>query len=88
MKALVPGLHLPLTVSPCISTILPLPTDAVDYAHAKSFVIALRVHCLNPCFNGIYTLKQNLKKKSSRVQCVLILVLMEYGLRQVVMGIH
>ena len=43
--------------------------------------MALRVHCLNPCFNGIYTLQRNLEKKSSRVQCVLILVLMEYGLR-------
>ena len=43
--------------------------------------------CPNPCSNGIWS-ATDLIWEYGTVQKVLILVLMEYGLRQVVMGIH
>ena len=39
--------------------------------------------CLNPCFNGIWSLRTSEPKSSGRTNPVLILVLMEYGLWEI-----
>ena len=44
--------------------------------------IALAVRCLNPCFNGIWSATEFCNNPEEIVPEVLILVLMEYGLRQ------
>ena len=41
-----------------------------------------RISCLNPCFNGIWSATQNFIGINQTSGEVLILVLMEYGLRQ------
>ena len=45
-----------------------------------------RMFCLNPCFNGIWSATTNKEGETFSFTQVLILVLMEYGLRQKVDG--
>ena len=50
--------------------------------HIITMNIILAIPCLNPCFNGIWSATDVFISSSMGLLGVLILVLMEYGLRQ------
>ena len=57
-----------------------------DLAIRLQLIISLP--CLNPCFNGIWSATFSFTQIITRAQHVLILVLMEYGLRHKVNQVH